>query len=125
MFEILQRSLTRHMNDMQCCSTQEEMLDHILIDLENEGFKLVDEKDQVIQWEPEEGWDAYFAEQDRKERLRDFKIYDTSIRRGSIAQAFLDGKDFEELAEEWNVTIERIRQIVCKARRLYNANNKL
>jgi DNA-directed RNA polymerase specialized sigma24 family protein len=79
-------------------------------------------------WEPEEGWDAYFAEQEKKDQARDFQViarvnhitgeYTTTVGM-KMAQTFLEGKSFEEIAQEYNVTRERIRQIVNKQRRRY------
>jgi len=108
----------------------------ILSELESIGFRLVEYKDygydgsqiEEIPYEPEEGWDAYFAEQDKKDKARDFEIvplkniYTGEIvtsRSIEISEKFLAGKSFEELANEYTVTRERIRQIVAKQRRRY------
>jgi len=100
----------------------------VLDRIEKLGFRLVEVKDygydgselEAIPYEPEEGWDAYFAEQDRKEQLRDFKVVNFLTERvATIANKFLQGQSFEELAQEYTVTRERIRQIVAKARRAY------
>jgi hypothetical protein len=92
--------------------------DCMLAEVEKLGMCLCDE-DGRVPYEPEEGWDAYFTEQDRKDHLRDFSVT-TDVTRGSkVAQQFLDGKEFDELADEHNVTRERIRQIVCKYRKKY------
>jgi Mor family transcriptional regulator len=106
-----------------------EWADNFLHTLENElGFKRVEVlRDdytsaylEEVPYEPEEGWDAYFAEADKKDNARDFYIIEGStLRSGEIARAFLNGKSFEELADEYNVTRERIRQIVAKQRRRY------
>jgi len=114
-----------------------EWADNFLHTLENElGFKRVVDKDygydgsqiEEVPYEPEEGWDAYFAEQDKKDNARDFEIiplkniYTGEIvtsRSIEISEKFLAGKSFEELANEYTVTRERIRQIVAKQRRRY------
>lgn len=116
----------------------QEWADNLLYTLENEvGFRLTEVVDygydgselQIQPYEPEEGWDKYFEEQDKKDRARDFKVIPklnlysdepTTSRSMEISQKFLDGKSFEELAGEYNVTTERIRQIVAKQRRRYN-----
>ncbi len=106
----------------------------ILSKLESLGFARVetygdDEKyTEVVPYEPEEGWDAYFAEQDKKEQARDFQVvarvnpitgeYTTTVGM-KMAQTFLEGKSFEEIAQEYNVTRERVRQMVAKQRRRY------
>jgi len=107
---------------------REELAKEILETIEELGFKRVVDKEygyddsqiEEVPYEPEEGWDAYFAEQDRKDNARDFYIvHGATMRSGEIARAFLNGKSFEELAKEYNVTRERIRQIVAKQRRRY------
>lgn len=97
----------------------ELIYEQILDAVEEIGMHLVDDQYGVTGFEPEEGWDVYLAEQDRKAELRDFKVIPDTTRGTKIAQQFLDGKDFLELANEYNVTIERIRQIVCKYRKKY------
>jgi DNA-directed RNA polymerase sigma subunit (sigma70/sigma32) len=106
----------------------------ILSKLESLGFARVetygdDEKyTEVVPYEPEEGWDVHFEEQDRKDQARDFQVVASlseytgryALTRGmEIAQQFLEGKSFEELSQQHNVTRERIRQIVAKERRRY------
>lgn len=63
-----------------------------------------------------------------KDQARDFQVIvevssltgtHATNRSKDIAQKFLEGKSFEELAQEYNVTRERIRQIVAKERRKY------
>lgn len=84
--------------------------------------------DYSCKWEPEEEWDAYLEAQDLKDQARDFQVMvevnsltgkHTTSRSKDVAQKFLEGKSFEELAQEYNVTRERIRQIVAKERRKY------
>jgi hypothetical protein len=112
------------------CKNYQEWSDNLLFTLETEyGLKLVDCDGNEEPYEPEEGWDIYFAEQDKKDRARDFSIVienDTTLSRGKqIAKKFLDGDTFEYLAKEHNVTIERIRQIVAKERHRYQKSLKL
>lgn len=106
-----------------------EWADNFLHTLELElGFKRVHEYDsdesslEEVPYEPEEGWDAWFEEQDRKDQARDFKVFSdgkTWYRSQSIALDFLQGKSFEEIAKCYNVTRERVRQCVAKERRCY------
>jgi DNA-directed RNA polymerase sigma subunit (sigma70/sigma32) len=92
----------------------------ILDYLEYTGFSLVDECGERTSYEPEEGWDAYIAEEDRKDNLKDFTIVEGATDRGrDIAGRFLKGETFEQIAQHYNVTRERIRQIVAKERRRY------
>jgi len=92
----------------------------VLESLERHGMRLVDEDGVEMPYEPEEGWDAWINQQEQIETARDFIIVaGQSERTKQIAQAFLDGRTFEELAANYNVTRERIRQIVGKARRAY------
>jgi hypothetical protein len=108
----------------------------ILTRIEELGFRLTEVVNygydgselQIQPYEPEEGWDSYFAEQDKKDNARDFEIvplkniYTGEIvtsRSIEISEKFLAGKSFEELANEYKVTRERIRQIVAKQRRRY------
>lgn len=106
----------------------QEWADNFLHTLESElGFMRVEmygEYERTIEevpYEPEEGWDAWLEERDRKDQARDFKVVDTErqCRSQEIAQQFLHGKSFEQLAEQHKVTRERIRQIVAKERRHY------
>lgn len=108
--------------------------ENLLCHLEELGFARVetygdDEKyTEVVPYEPEEGWDAYFAEQEKKDQARDFQVitrinhitgeYTTTLGM-KMAQTFLEGKSFEEIAQEYNVTRERVRQMVAKQRRRY------
>ena len=94
--------------------------------VEELGFARVEsgeEYTEIIPYEPEEGWDTYFAEERKKDEARDFNVFFEKTPEWTkamrIAQKFLDGKSFEELAKEYNVTRERIRQIVAKERRRY------
>jgi hypothetical protein len=98
----------------------------ILLKLEELGFARVESREEytaVIPYEPEEGWEAWIEEQDKKDEARDFKVYAEENgswnRSKQVALDFLQGKSFEELAKEYNVTRERIRQIVAKERRRY------
>lgn len=107
----------------------QEWADNFLHTLESElGFMRVEmygEYERTIEevpYEPEEGWDAWLEEQDRKDQARDFKVYSDGSpwrRSQSIALDFLQGKSFEEIAEYYNVTRERVRQCVAKERRRY------
>ena len=112
-----------------------EWADNFLHTLESElGFMRVEmygEYERTIEevpYEPEEGWDAWLEEQDRKDQARDFKVVDyVNMFSGKldvkpsmvIAQEFLEGASFDELAQKHNLTRERIRQFVCKQRRRY------
>lgn len=106
-----------------------EIANDILTHLESLGFALVEtygdyEKfTDVVPYEPEEGWDAWLEEQHKKDQARDFKVHvdqdEVWGRSKQIALEFLEGKSFEELAEQYNVTRERIRRIVAKERRRY------
>lgn len=98
--------------------------DVILTTLENAGMKLVDDYNEATSWEPEEGWDKYFEEQEKRESVRDFKVTGTS-RKDNMAQAFLDGDSFQEIALYYNVTVERVRQCVWKVRRKYQKENSV
>ena len=106
----------------------QEWADNFLHTLESElGFMRVEmygEYERTIEevpYEPEEGWDAWLEEQHKKDEARDFRVVATErqYRSQEIAQQFLHGKSFEQLAEQHNVTRERIRQIVAKERRRY------
>lgn len=98
----------------------EGLAEEFLSIFETMDFSLVDESGEKTIYEPEEGWDAYLAEEDRKDNLRDFTIVEGCTVRGhDIAERFLKGETFEEIAQHYNVTRERIRQIVAKERRRY------
>lgn len=98
--------------------TKEEA-SNVLNDLHSAGLRLTNEFTE-IEYEPEEGWDKWIEEQDKKDQARDFQIVDgLTDRAKDIAEKFLSGKSFEEIAQEYNVTRERIRQIVDKARRKF------
>lgn len=91
----------------------------VLDDLHAAGLRLTNEFAE-IEYEPEEGWDKWIEEQDKKDQARDFQIVNgLTDRAKDIAEKFLSGKSFEEIAQEYNVTRERIRQIVGKARRKF------
>lgn len=107
----------------------------ILSKLESIGFRLTEEIDyghvgselQVKPYDPEEGWEAWLEEQDKKDQARDFKVYSDGSswkRSQSIALDFLQGKSFEEIAEYYNVTRERVRQCVAKERRRYQKSQE-
>ena len=111
------------------------LADVILTEIEKLGFKLTEtygdgfeSELHEVPYEPEIGWEAWIIEQDKKDTARDFTVVLTPMqiegkqewfRSQLIAQAFLQGRSFEELAKDYNVTRERIRQIVCKERRRY------
>lgn len=109
----------------------EEQAEHVLKAVEAAGMRRVDESDDyayVLPWEPEEGWDAYAEAQDRIGEARDFQVVprinqytgERYITRSQpIAELFLQGKSFEEIASLYNVTRERVRQCVAKERRRY------
>lgn len=98
--------------------TKEEA-SNVLNDLHSAGLRLTNEFTE-IEYEPEEGWDKWIEEQDKKDQARDFQIVNgLTDRAKDIAEKFLSGKSFEEIAQEYNVTRERIRQIVYKARRKF------
>ncbi len=120
MVKQLQTSFLKHMHcGPECCADDTKMYSTVLADLEAAGMQLVSDNEAQM-WEPEEGWNAWLVEQERKDTARDFEIpeHDES-RSASIARAFLAGYSFEALAQDYNVTRERIRQIVCRNRRLY------
>lgn len=99
--------------------TKEEA-EEVLSGVEQIGFSLVDDDGSRCEYEPEEGWDAWLEYQDKKDQARDFQIVNgLTDRAKDIAEKFLSGKSFEEIAQEYNVTRERIRQIVDKARRKF------
>lgn len=81
------------------------------------------EDNEIFPYEPEVGWDKFFELKEKEDEARDFQIVlhsnEFKTRGPQIAQKFLDGKSFKDLAEEYNVTLERVRQIVCKQRRRY------
>jgi DNA-directed RNA polymerase sigma subunit (sigma70/sigma32) len=93
----------------------------ILEVLESAGMRLVDDFNEAVPFEPEEGWEAYFLEQEKQDNARDFLIPTDAPFRSSrkIAQAFLDGATFEEIAKVHNITRERVRQVVAKYRKDY------
>lgn len=100
--------------------TLEQFMTELLDYQESLGLSYVDDSGEKTMYEPEEGWDAWIAEEDRKDNLRDFQIVEGATERGQdIAGRFLKGESFEEIAEHYNVTRERIRQIVHKERRRY------
>ena len=99
--------------------SSEELATIILEELESIGFRYVIDGEECV-YEPEEGWDVYFAEEDRKDNLRNFEIIDfTNKQKTDILNKFLNGRSFEEISEIYNITRERVKQIVAKARRLY------
>lgn len=116
-----------------CWPTQPTILtaEQVLDKVEALGFQRVEEGDDycfTLAYEPEEGWEQWLFKADKTDTARDFQIvlrkniYTQEMylhRGGEIAQKFLDGKSFEELAKEYVVTRERIRQIVAKERRRY------
>lgn len=103
----------------------------ILSKLESIGFQRVEKIEDycsTLAYEPEEGWDTWLLEEEKKDTARDFTVTLTSAQKENknslyrsqvVAQEFLDGKSFEELAKQYNVTRERIRQIVGKERRRF------
>lgn len=112
-----------------------EIANDVLTHIEKLGFKLVEEYQNKydgsyfheVPYEPEEGWDAWLEEQHKKDEARDFEVrlkhgqksihdFDKSQ---TVANLFLNGWSFEQLAQEYNVTRERIRQIVAKERRRF------
>lgn len=125
------QKIAQFVYDATDCETQitQEEADLILQFIEKAGMHLVDDSGESVSYEPEEGWDAWIEAQDLKDQARDFQVVVevnsftgkcTTNRSKDIAQKFLEGKSFEELAHEYNVTRERIRQIVAKERRKYN-----
>lgn len=116
-----------------CGPTQPTILtaEQVLNKVEALGFQRVEESDDycfTLAYEPEEGWDTWLLEEKKKDTARDFTVTLTSAqkenktplyRSQAVAQEFLDGKSFEELAKQYNVTRERIRQIVHKERRRF------
>ena len=104
-----------------CGPTQPTIVtaEQVLNRMEHLGMRLVDSDGQEVLYEPEEGWDAYLATQEALDQARDFTMPQSDGRIFKITSDFLAGKSFEDLAVEHNVTRERIRQIVCKARRVY------
>jgi len=98
--------------------------ERVLTRLEALGIRLVDSDGQETPYEPEEGWDKWLELQDAQDQKRDFRVVNfLTERTASIAQQFLHGASFEQLASQHNVTRERIRQIVAKARRAYQKEN--
>jgi DNA-directed RNA polymerase sigma subunit (sigma70/sigma32) len=99
----------------------EEISETVLKAMEKAGMRLVDDFNEAVPFEPEEGWEAYFLEQEKQENARDFVIPTDAPFRSSrkIAQAFLDGATFEEIAKVHNITRERVRQVVAKYRKDY------
>lgn len=104
------------------------LMDKVLKTCEEEGMYLVDDEYGVTGYEPEEGWDAWLEEQYRKEEARDFQVIEEinrhtgkpiTSRSKEAAKSFLQGKSFEELAKEENITRERVIQIVAKERCKY------
>jgi hypothetical protein len=97
--------------------------DAVLTEVEKLGMKLTNLDGEVEPHEPEEGWDAYFAEQERKELQRDFKIilHENEFKTTcyNMAELFLDGYSIEAIAQDYNVTRERVKQCIAKVRKRY------
>ena len=95
----------------------------ILSYLEQEGLCLVDEQGEAISYEPEEGWEAWIEAEDEAAEARDFELPDDvaskKTRAVAMVNAFLAGYDFDAIAQDFNVTRERVRQVVAKYRRSY------
>lgn len=115
--------------DKQELYKDDSLAEIILKELETLNIKLVDEEGYITSYEPEEGWERWIEEQDKIDQARDFQVIvdanrytgKYSISRGAkIAQDFLEGQSFEELSDKYNITRERVRQIVAKYRRRYN-----
>ena len=111
------------LNDLTHFSLSKEEAELLLFHIEKAGMRLVDEQGEAISYEPEEGWEAWIEEQDRAAEARDFElpidVASKKIRDVAMVDAFLDGYDFDAIAQDFNVTRERVRQVVAKYRRLY------
>lgn len=101
-----------------------EWADNLLYTLENEfNLKIIGDDGYEIPYEPEGGWDKYFESQALKDEARDFeivsKLNNINSKRVEIVKKFLEGASTEELSFEYEVTRERIRQIINKERIIY------
>lgn len=111
------------LNDLTHFSLTKEEAELLLFHIEKAGMRLVDEEYGVTGWEPEEGWEAWIEEQDRAAEAIDFElpidVASKKIRDVAMVDAFLAGCSFDAIAQDFNVTGERVRQIVAKYRRKY------
>lgn len=120
MVDLISKVILNNITDFRLSKEESELL---LFHIEKAGMRLVDDMGEAMSYEPEEGWEAWIEAEDKAAEARDFKlpidVASKNNRAIKMVNAFLVGYDFNAIAQDFNVTRERVKQIVAKYRRLY------